>query len=77
MCNYCKELIECPIGEKRTSVIMQGESNFKTEMVLDRYAVHIESFIHSEFIDKEGYWHNMSVHITHCPFCGTKLNGRS
>lgn len=73
MCNYCKELMECPVGEKRKGILMEGDFNSRTEMVLDRYKDHTEIFMHSEFTDKEGFWYNTSINITHCPICGEEL----
>lgn len=83
MCNYCEELLKCPVGEKRKSVIEEyhehyvgGECSGKTEMVIDRYPTHNHIFVHSEYTDEDGFWHNMAYDIAYCPMCGTALDGK-
>lgn len=76
MCDFCKELIECPVGEKRKAVLSGNEvGSFEMEIILDRYPDEVDVFIHSEFTDlTTGCWHNIARDISHCPMCGKKLN---
>lgn len=74
MCNFCEKLTLCPVWEKRTSVLDGNEDGSAVmEIVMDKYASYNDVFIHAEFTDKDGHWHNMSASISHCPFCGGNL----
>lgn len=78
MCNFCKKLIECPVGEKRKAVLARNTAdgcNEKMEIVLDRYPDKAYVFIHSTFTEPvTGEWHNIVRDISCCPMCGKKLN---
>ena len=77
MCEFCKELIECPVGEKRKAVLACNTAdgcNEKMEIVLDRYKDKTDVFIHSTFTAPgTGEWHNIVREISYCPMCGEKL----
>lgn len=73
MCNKCKKLVECPVGEKRVVTLGgDGKENVKIEMVLDRYKDHTDAFIHAEYAG-DMFWKNMPFSISYCPFCGEQL----
>lgn len=71
MCKYCKPLRECPVGEKRKS-LLYGWRNDCLEMVLNRYETHSIGILHAEY-DVGEFWMNLPVHIRYCPVCGEKL----
>lgn len=73
MCKYCKPLKDCPIGEKRKSLLC-GRRNDCLEMVLDRYDTYAIAILHAEY-ERDGFWMNLPVHIRYCPVCGEKLAG--
>ena len=74
MCTYCENLIKCPVGEKRKTLLSgQYEYGRIMEMVLDRYVDRNEVFIHASFVDIDGSWHNLSHDIKYCPMCGEEL----
>ncbi len=79
MCETCKPILECPIGEKR-SVALAGFNNEATKrkmsmhLVIDKYtAKDYEIFIHTSYTDSET-WQNIVVEdVLYCPKCGSKL----
>ena len=83
MCDHCKKLIECPVGEKRKSLIDEGVtytgSKVSIETVLDRDPREgLQAFIHMDITEPttEGnLWSNYSFDINYCPFCGENLRG--
>ena len=69
MCEKCEKLRRTKVGFK-TKVRITDE----TEMILDRYKDHYEVFIHSHDVDPhDGSFLNYPFDITHCPFCGEKI----
>lgn len=78
MCDFCKKLIECPVGEKRNAVLACNTVdgfNEKMEIVLDRYPDEVNVFVHSTFTEVgTGRWHNIVRNISYCPMCGMKLS---
>lgn len=75
MCNFCKDLLKCPEGEKRKKTMKEDKTiKASLEMVVDfdpREGK--KAFIHADMVDDLGCWHNMPFYISHCPCCGTFL----
>ena len=75
MCNNCQTLIDCPLGEKRKLVLSANHGktfDAKMEIVLNRYSEFVNVILHTEF-QVNGFWHNLSVPIYHCPCCGEEF----
>lgn len=86
MCEYCKPLKSCPVGEKRRAVLNRDIPNGKLEIVLNRYEGFSIGILHAEYRQsvykkkllfagyaEGGFWKNMSIQIQYCPVCGEKL----
>lgn len=76
MCNFCKELIACPVGQKRRAVLCDYAENGSRglmEVVVDHYRDHKDVFMHAEYAEENGWDRNMAAEIKRCPFCGARL----
>lgn len=86
MCDKCKELVMCPVGEKRKAYV-----DFPTDseivdfyrnkihvdawvMYVDRYPDgKVDSGLYRTIYDDNGVQYGGGLDITHCPFCGEKF----
>ena len=86
MCNKCRALVECPVGEKRIVAVapatvpeivdFYGRRLFSdpVEMVIDKWPDgQIDCFIGQHVYDENNVGYGSGVDISHCPFCGQKL----
>ena len=87
MCEKCKELIMCPVGEKRKVEVDYPAENEVVDaygkklfiepwiMFVDKYSDgHIESGLYREVYDENFVHYGGGLVITHCPFCGAKMD---
>lgn len=86
MCDKCKALVECPVGEKRTVVV---ETPKKPEIVdhygrvlhigpvemhIDKWPDgHADCFVGRDIHDDNDVAYGDGYDITHCPYCGERL----
>lgn len=86
MCHKCRELVACPVGEKRIvaveapvvaeTVDYYGRRLFidPVTMVIDKWPDgQIDCFIGQHICDENNVGYGSGVGISHCPFCGQKL----
>ena len=85
MCNFCEELVKCPIGEKRRVVfdtpkvkkIIDAYGNGLNIgdgiMFVDKYKDHIDAGIYRNVYTDDNVQYGGGFDISHCPFCGEKL----
>lgn len=85
MCNFCEELINCPIGEKRMVVVDTPEAKKTTDaygnglnigdgiMFVDKYEDHTDAGIYRDVYTDDSVQYGGGFSISHCPFCGEKL----
>lgn len=85
MCNFCGELVNCPIGEKRTVVVDTPEVKKTTDaygnglnigdgiMFVDKYEDYTDAGIIRDVYTDDGVQYGGGFKISHCPFCGEKL----
>ena len=79
MCEICKPLLDCEVGKKVAITLNEFDNEatrkkMQMNIVKDVYKDHSEVFIHTEFIDESGFWHNISFNeVNFCPKCGAKL----
>lgn len=86
MCEKCKELVMCPVGEKRRVEIKHptdgqvmdayGKQLFIKPWVMfvDKYSDgRNESGLYQEVYDENNVHYGGGLTITHCPFCGEKF----
>lgn len=84
MCNICKELVDCPVGEKRKVLINKIDNftdayghKFTTHgltFVIDKYPDGTCCFIMDNYVDENSVNYGFMVdQIRFCPFCGEKL----
>lgn len=86
MCEKCKELINCPVGEKRKVEVdfpdkseVMDAYNKKLfikpwTMFVDRWPDgHIDSGLYQVIYDENCVHYGGGLTITHCPFCGEKF----
>ena len=86
MCEKCKELVMCPVGEKRRVEVEYPDK----EEILDAYNIKlsikpwimfvdkyengkIESGLYRDICDENNVHYGGGLAITHCPFCGEKF----
>lgn len=86
MCEKCKELVMCPVGEKRIVEVAQPD---KAE-VIDAYGKKlfignwiafvdrwpdgkIDSGLYQEVYDENSVHYGGGLTITNCPFCGERF----
>lgn len=85
MCEKCKELVECPIGEKRR-VLVEKSDKIITDfyghkyiddglrMFVDKYkSGYVECAISRHYYNEDNVWYGAGIDIQYCPFCGEKL----
>ena len=84
MCNICKELVACPVGEKRKVLIDKVDDftdfygrKFTTHgkmFVIDKFPEYTDCFIVDTYTDENSVEYGFCVDgIKFCPFCGEKL----
>lgn len=86
MCHKCRELVACPVGEKRIVVVENpvvsetvdyyGRRLFidPVKMVIDKWPDgQIDCFIGQHICDENNVGYGSGVDISHCPFCGERL----
>jgi len=79
MCEICKPLLTCEVGKKVAVNLDQFDNKVSRKkmamnIVRDVYKDHSKAFIHAEFIDEFGFWHNIAFNeVNFCPKCGAKL----
>lgn len=86
MCEKCKELAMCPVGEKRIVEVAFPVSSKLTDaynkhvyvkpwiMFVDKYPNgEIDSGLFQEIYDENHVNYGSLLSITHCPFCGEKI----
>ena len=86
MCHKCRELVACPVGEKRIVVVdtpvvsetvdYYGRRLFidPVKMVIDKWPDgQIDCSIGQHIYDENNVGYGSGVNISHCPFCGEKL----
>lgn len=86
MCEKCKELLMCPVGEKRKVEVEYPDK----KQLIDAYGKYLfikpwvmfvdkypdgrnESGIYQEVYDENNVHYGGGITITHCPFCGEKF----
>lgn len=79
MCEFCKSIIECPVGEKRSVTLAEFDNEYtgrkmRSSMVKDKISEEkVNTFIHTEYAD-ENSWQNIVIEdVLFCPKCGAKL----
>lgn len=79
MCEFCKPIIECPAGQKRSVILAKFDNEYtgrkmRTSMVKDKFSEEkVNTFIHTEYAD-ENSWQNIVIEdVLFCPKCGAKL----
>lgn len=85
MCKICKELVECPIGEKRKVVIAKSDmlitdyyGHVNTDdgltMYINRYeSGYVECGMYRRHHDENNVYRSFDIDIRYCPYCGEKL----
>lgn len=86
MCKFCQELIECPVGQKRSVIVEYPKQSEvvdyyglkhhiePTKMHIDKWPDgHIDCFIKQDAWDENNVQHGFGLDITHCPYCGENL----
>jgi hypothetical protein len=86
MCEKCKELVECPIGEKRRVEVAREDKSEITDyygrkltigpwiMFVDKHPDgKIDTGIYQDVYDENSVHYGGGLDITHCPFCGEKF----
>ena len=86
MCEKCKPLIECPVGQKRKNIVdREGEGKITDPydreltigpvvMFVDKYPDgHVDCGVYREVYDENSVHYGGGFTISHCPFCGEKL----
>lgn len=86
MCEKCKELVMCPIGEKRHSEVAYPDKSqvidfYGKKLFIDPWVMwvdkypdgHNESGLYQEVYDENNVHYGGGLTITHCPFCGEKF----
>ena len=86
MCEKCKELVMCPVGEKRIVEVEYPRDDKIIDaygkwlfinpwtMYVDKYPDgHNESGLFQEVYDENSVHYGGGLTITHCPFCGEKF----
>lgn len=86
MCEKCKELVMCPIGEKRKIEVDYPNRYVITDaynkkvfikpwvMFVDKWNDgHVDSGLYQEVYDENHVHYGGGLTITHCPFCGEKF----
>ena len=86
MCEKCRELVACPIGEKRIvtvapatvpeTVDYYGRTLYTgpVQMFIDKWPDgQIDCFIGQDVHDENDVGYGGGFDISHCPFCGEKL----
>lgn len=86
MCDICKELVECPIGEKRKVWFQLPDKDTFTDFygrkfviegpwfVIDKYPDHTECHIGGYYYDENSVGYGWGIDsIRFCPFCGQEL----
>lgn len=85
MCDICKELVACPVGQKRSVKI--GSMNLPPldpyghkliddgkEFFIDKWPDgHTECGIYGHYHDENHVCHGAGFDIKFCPFCGEQL----
>ncbi len=86
MCEKCKELVNCPVGEKRKVEVARpvkpelvdayGKKLFIEPWVMfvDKWPDgNIDSGLYQMVYDENSVHYGGGLDITHCPFCGEKF----
>lgn len=86
MCNKCRALVECPVGEKRSVVVEpalvpETVDYYGRRLYIDPVMMHIDKWpdgkidclIGQHVYDENNVGYGSGVDISHCPFCGQKL----
>lgn len=86
MCEKCRELVMCPVSEKRRVEVDYPDKNQIMDaygkqlfiepwvMYVDKYPDgHNESGLYQEVYDENHVHYGGGLTITHCPFCGEKF----
>ena len=86
MCHKCRDLVACPVGEKRIVVVENpvvsetvdyyGRRLFidPVKMVIDKWPDgQIDCSIGQHIYDENNVGYGSGVDISHCPFCGERL----
>ena len=86
MCDKCRELVACPVGQKR-KVNVEFPHELETidaygrrlhiepvHMFIDKWPDgQIDCMIGQDVYDENNIGYGGGVSISHCPFCGQKL----
>ena len=86
MCEKCKELVMCPVGEKRRVRVAYPDKSQCTDaygkqlfidpwvMWVDKYPDgHNKSGLYQQVYDENSVHYGGGLTITCCPFCGEKF----
>lgn len=85
MCDICKALIDCPIGEKRTVIIQSPENEEvidayghtltigPVKMFVDKYKDHADAGIFQDVKTEDSVQYGGGFAIKNCPLCGQKI----
>ena len=88
MCEKCKELLKCPVGEKRKVEVQPpyraedidyyGKKIFAKPwvMYLQRWSNgEVDCSLYQDVYDENFVHYDSHINIAHCPFCGELLKG--
>lgn len=86
MCDKCKELVQCPVGEKRRVAVEEPPMGERVDaygkklfiscwfMFVDKWPDgNIESGLYQDIYDENHVHYGGGITITHCPFCGERF----
>lgn len=88
MCEKCRELVMCPVGEKRRVEVEHPDKSEITDfygkklfiepwvMFIDKWPDgKIDCGIYQRVYDENSVHYGGGFDLTHCPFCGERLVG--
>ena len=86
MCEKCRELVMCPIGEKRKVKVDYPDRNeimdaYGKKVFIEPWTIFVdkypdgynESGLYQEIYDENSVHYGGGLVIPHCPFCGEKF----
>lgn len=86
MCEKCKTLVACPVGQKRRVDVdipsdpevtdAYGRKLFipPVQIVIDKWPdSQVDCFLMQDVHDENNVGYGFGMEISHCPFCGQRL----
>ena len=85
MCDICKELVECPVGEKRRvslgPIDLPPRDPYGYKLIDDGKYIyidkwpdgHIDCGMYANYHDENNVRHGGGFDVQFCPFCGERL----